>query len=139
MRRLIVLAVGSAMVVAACGGATTAPPASAEPATSEAPAATPGPSGGIVTVGLYQEPDNLNPYLAVQTASRLVRQISLEGLLKADPSGTYVPGLAAEVPTVENGGISADGLTITYKLKSGLKWSDGDPVTCARCSTACAA
>jgi len=42
-----------------------------------------------------------------------------------------VPGLAAEVPTIENGGISADGLTITYKLKDGLKWSDGDPVTSA--------
>ena len=132
MRRLIVLAVGSLMVVAACGGGTTPSPASTGATPTEAPpAATAGPSGGIVTVGLYQEPDNLNPYLAVQTASRLVRQVALEGLLKADPSGTYVPGLAAEVPTVANGGISADGLTITYKLQSGLKWSDGDPVTSA--------
>lgn len=131
MRRLIVLAVGSIMVVAACGGATTAPPATGAATPEASPAATTGPSGGIVTVGLYQEPDNLNPYLAVQTASRLVRQVALEGLLKADPSGSYVPGLAAEVPTVQNGGISADGLTITYKLKSGLTWSDGDPVTSA--------
>lgn len=133
MRRLTVLLSSLVLVLAACGSAaTTAPPDSSAPASSEPPAtATAGPSGGIVTVGLYQEPDNLNPYLAVQTASRLVRQITLEGLLKADPSGTYVPGLAEEVPTVENGGISADGLTITYKLKSGLTWSDGDPVTSA--------
>ncbi|MES2210602.1 MAG: peptide ABC transporter substrate-binding protein [Chloroflexota bacterium] len=131
MRRLVALTVGSVMVVTACGGAASAPPASAGPTGGPAASATAAPAGGIVTVGLYQEPDNLNPYLAVQTASRLVRQISLEGLLKADPSGSYVPGLAAEVPTVENNGISADGLTITYKLKAGLKWSDGDPVTSA--------
>lgn len=133
MRRLTVLLSSLVLVLAACGSAaTTAPPDSSALASSEPPAtATVGPAGGIVTVGLYQEPDNLNPYLAVQTASRLVRQITLEGLLKADPSGSYVPGLAEEVPTVENGGISADGLTITYKLKSGLTWSDGDPVTSA--------
>lgn len=135
MRRLTVLMIGLVVVLAACGSAaTTTPPASGEPVTSAAPGATAtaaGPSGGIVTIGLYQEPDNLNPYLAVQTASRLVRRLALEGLLEADPQGNYVPGLAETVPTVENGGISADGLTITYKLKSGLKWSDGDPVASA--------
>lgn len=132
MRRLLILGIGVALVVTACAGATTSSPpqASASGASAEpSPSASAGAAGGIVTVGLYQEPDNLNPYLAVQTASRLVRQVALEGLLKADPSGSYVPGLAEEVPTVENGGISADGLTITYKLKSGLTWSDGDPVT----------
>lgn len=130
MRSFVAIA-GLTLVVAGCGSGTAsvAPasraPSSAEPATSGPPAA----GGGIVTIGLYQEPDNLNPYTAVQTASRLVRQVALEGLLKADPTGTYTPGLAAEVPTVDNGGLSADGLTVTYKLKPGLTWSDGHPVT----------
>lgn len=129
MRRLIVLAMGALIVAGACGGAASQSPTATGPGPTGTAAATTGPSGGIVTVGLYQEPDNLNPYLAVQTASVLVRRLALEGLLTADPQGNYAPGLAAEVPTVANGGISADGLTITYKLKSGVTWSDGDPLT----------
>lgn len=80
MRRSLVALIGL-VFVAACGGATTsAPPSASQPGTSNAPAASPSAAaaGGIVTVGLYQEPDNLNPYLAVQTASRLVRQITLD-------------------------------------------------------------
>lgn len=134
MRQLVVVSLSMAMIVAACGGATsTSPvpsPAPAGPATSEAPpTATAGPKGGIVTVGLAEEPANLNPYLAVQTASRVVRELTLEGLLDVDPLGNYIPQLAVEVPTIENGGISADGLTITYTLRPGVTWSDGDPLT----------
>ena len=132
MRRLIVLLNGLVLVLAACGSAApVTPPASSAPATSGEPVATAtaGLSGGIVTVGLAEEPANLNPYLAVQTASRLVRELTLEGLLDADPQGNYVPQPAAEVPTVQNGGISADGLTITYKLRTGVTWSDGHPFT----------
>ena len=134
MPRTFVAMVGLALITTACGGATaSAPPQASQPTTSTGPGGSPSAAaeGGIVTVGLYQEPDNLNPYLAVETVSRLVRETTLEGLLNADPSGTYVPGLAAEVPTVENGGISADGLSITYKLTPGVTWSDGDPVTSA--------
>lgn len=87
--------------------------------------------GGVLTVGLYQEPDNLNPYLAVQTASRLVRELTIEGLVDAGPGDEYVPGLAAEVPTKENGGISEDGKTITYRLQEGITWSDEHPFTSA--------
>lgn len=142
MRQLVVVTLSMSMIVAACGGATSAsappasatatsaPPASAGPATSAAsPTATAGPQGGIVTVGLAEEPANLNPYLAVQTVSRVVRELTLEGLLDVDPQGNYIPQLAAEVPTVENGGISADGLTITFKLRPGVTWSDGHPLT----------
>jgi peptide/nickel transport system substrate-binding protein len=130
-----------ALVAAACGGGTTAttegdagggPAPTAQPPADDAPAdEEPAAEGGILTIGLYQEPDNLNPYLAVQTASRLVRELTLEGLLAADPDGNFIPELAAEVPSVENGGISADGLTITYKLREGVTWSDGDPFTSA--------
>ncbi len=137
MRRYAILLAVLALVVAACGGAATE--------TTEAPGATPeepttgteAPAdddeemadGGQVTIGLFQEPDNLNPMFAVQTASRIVRDMTLEGLLDADPDGNYVPILVKEVPSVENGGISADGLIITYNLLEGVTWSDGDPLT----------
>ena len=52
-----------------------------------------------------------------------------EPLLSADAKGNPVPMLAVDVPTVENGGISHDGLTITYHLRPNAKWTDGVPVT----------
>lgn len=135
MRRITVTGVLLTLLLAACGGgvAPSKSPAGSAGAPSVAPASPSAgaTTGGSVTVGLYQEPENLNPYTAVQTASRLVRRLALEGLLDADPQGNYIPVLADAVPTVENGGISADGKTITYKLKSGLTWSDGDKLTSA--------
>ncbi len=52
-----------------------------------------------------------------------------EPLLTADRKGNPVPMLATIVPTIENGGIRADGLTITYHLRKDVKWTDGVPVT----------
>lgn len=125
--RAVVLLSVTSLVVSACGAGQSVSPEASEPGASQEPPGT----GGSVTIGLFQEPDNLNPYLAVQTASRVVRQLALEGLVEADPDGNYIPQLAAEVPTVENGGISEDGLTITYSLKDGVTWSDGHPFTSA--------
>lgn len=133
MRAPIAGIVGLAVIAAGCSAApnpgASSTPRGSGPATTSAPPSQA--AGGTLTVGLYQEPDNLNPYTAVQTASRLVRRLALEGLLDADPQGNYVPVLADAVPTVANGGISADGLTVTYKLKAGVTFSDGDPVTSA--------
>ncbi len=144
MKRLAILLVVLAVTAAACasssggddaetttttaaesgGGGdttTTAPTTTTIPPTAED-------AGGTLTIGLFQEPDNLNPFLAVQTASRIVRDLVLEGLVDADPDGNYIPDLA-EVPSVEAGTISEDGLTVTYKLKEGVTWSDGEPFT----------
>jgi peptide/nickel transport system substrate-binding protein len=52
-----------------------------------------------------------------------------EPLLSADPHGNPVPILAAEVPSRQNGGVSADGLTITYHLRKNARWTDGTPVS----------
>jgi len=149
MKRLAILLAVLALVVAACGsgtstedpGATTTTAADTgsgaednndndgeNGATTSTAAPTAEDAGGILTIGLFQEPDNLNPYLAVQTASKLVRELVLEGLVDADTDGNYIPQLS-EVPSVENGTISEDGLTVTYNLKDGITWSDGDPFT----------
>lgn len=139
MRRFAILVALLALVVAACAGdpsgttEATGTTVEQDPGTEQPPAEDdpdpPAATGGTVTIGLFQEPDNLNPMFAVQTASRVVRDMTLEGLLDADPDGNYVPVLAEEVPTAENGGISEDGLTITYRLRDGVTWSDGHPLT----------
>src|SRR2546422_11470680 len=86
--------------------------------------------GGVLTFALYQEPETLNPYIATQTASFEVNVFTIEGLLGVGPDGEYFPLLAKEVPSRQNGGVSGDGKTITYHFQDGLKWSDGQPLTC---------
>lgn len=85
---------------------------------------------GTVTVGVWQEPSVLNPHLVgTGTGSGYYVHPILEGLAQFDASGQLVPKLAESIPSVENGGVSADGLTVTYKLKQNVKWSDGQPFT----------
>lgn len=121
-KRLALLVI-AALSASACGGGAATPGQGGQGGTPRA--------GGVLTVGLYQEPESLNPFLAVQTASRLVRELTVEGLLDTGPGNDYVPALAGEVPTTANGGISADGKTITYKLRPDVTWSDKHPVTSA--------
>lgn len=83
----------------------------------------------IVRAVLWQEPENLNPYFAIQTVSRICRKQVLEGFFDVAPDGSFYPVLAEVVPTPQNGGVSSDGKTITVRLKNGVVWSDGTPVT----------
>ena len=85
----------------------------------------------VVTLGIYQEPENLNTYIGVQTVITYVHRPFAEYLIDVNEKGEYVPVLVSEVPSEANGGVSEDGLTITYKLKEGIKWSDGQPFTSA--------
>ncbi|MEI6098676.1 MAG: peptide ABC transporter substrate-binding protein [Alphaproteobacteria bacterium] len=71
----------------------------------------------------------MNPYLSSGTKDVYASSMVLEPLAGFDDQGNLIPKLAAEIPTVENGGISADLTTITWKLQPGLKWSDGSDVT----------
>jgi len=71
----------------------------------------------------------MNPYLSGGTKDVFAASMVLEPLAGMTPDGVLVPKLAAEIPTVENGGISADLTSITWKLAPDLKWSDGTPVT----------
>lgn len=91
--------------------------------------------GGTMTVALWQEPNTLYPYYATQTVSNLVYEVALEGLVRTDPAGNYVPLLAKEVPTLKNGGVkvSSDGkkMDVTYHLLPNVKWADGQPFTSA--------
>jgi hypothetical protein len=79
----------------------------------------------------WQAPSILNPYLSSGTKDVETASLVLEGLAGFDEKGVVFARLAESVPTVENGGITADLMQITWKLKPGLLWSDGTPVTSA--------
>lgn len=84
---------------------------------------------GVLRIAIQSEPKNLNTLLASNTTDVMVTRLIFDPLVSADPKGEPVPILATEVPTLENGGISRDGLTITYHLHKDVKWSDGEPLT----------
>jgi peptide/nickel transport system substrate-binding protein len=84
---------------------------------------------GLLRVAVQSDLKNLNPLLNSNTTDVFVDRLMFEPLLAADSKGNPVPILAATVPTLENGGISRDGLTITYRLRRNARWTDGVPVT----------
>ncbi|MCP5086594.1 MAG: peptide ABC transporter substrate-binding protein [Rhodobacteraceae bacterium] len=86
---------------------------------------------GHVSIIYWQAPSILNPYLSGGTKDVESSSLVIEPLGRYDQDGALVPFLAEEIPTVANGGVSEDLTSITWKLKSGLKWSDGTPVTSA--------
>jgi peptide/nickel transport system substrate-binding protein len=86
-------------------------------------------ASGHVNVLYWQAPSILNPYLSSGTKDVESSSVILEPLLRFNERGEMVANLAAEVPTVANGGFSADFKTITYKLRPNLKWSDGSAFT----------
>ncbi|SLN27420.1 Glutathione-binding protein GsiB precursor [Pseudoruegeria aquimaris] len=86
---------------------------------------------GHVNIIYWQAPSILNPFLSGGTKDIESASLIIEPLARYDETGTLVPWLAEEVPTVENGGVSEDLTSITWKLKPGILWSDGTPFTSA--------
>ncbi|WP_333817246.1 peptide ABC transporter substrate-binding protein [Tabrizicola sp.] len=84
---------------------------------------------GEVKLTFPQAVSIMNPYLSGGTKDVYASSLVLEPLAGLDPEGVLVPKLVTEIPTVENGGISADMTSITWKLLPDLKWSDGSAVT----------
>jgi len=84
---------------------------------------------GVLRVAMPQDVKALNPLLASTTVDGFVDRLMFEPLLSADPHGKPLPMLATTVPSTGNGGISSDGLTITYHMRHDVRWSDGVAVT----------
>ncbi|WP_422029129.1 peptide ABC transporter substrate-binding protein [Roseovarius sp.] len=84
---------------------------------------------GQVGIIYWQAPSIMNPYLSGGTKDLEAASLVLEPLARYNETGDMVPWLVDEVPTVENGGVSEDLTSITWKLTEGLVWSDGSPVT----------
>ncbi|WP_336814020.1 peptide ABC transporter substrate-binding protein [Bosea sp. MMO-172] len=85
--------------------------------------------GGPLKILLWQAPTLLNPHFASGTKDQIASRIFYEPLAGWDKEGNLIPCLAAEVPSKANGGLSADGLSVTWKLKQNVKWHDGKPLT----------
>jgi len=109
---------------------TQPPPPTNTPVPTKPPAPTATPKPKVVRITLSQEPDNLNPMYTQMWFTAIVLQTSLAtGLIMYNDKNEPIPWIAKEIPTVANGGVSADSKTITYKLREDAKWSDGQPIT----------
>ena len=83
----------------------------------------------VLTILYWQAPTLPGPYLAAGYKDRDAGALTLEPLAGYDPNGDLVPRLAEEIPTLANGGLSGDLMSITWRLREDLKWSDGSDVT----------
>ncbi|HMM21721.1 MAG TPA: peptide ABC transporter substrate-binding protein [Selenomonadales bacterium] len=111
------------VAVTALGGCSR----QAEPEKNAAPAKMQ--PGGQLIYGSLQEPNTLNPLLSDLLATAEVGSLVFSGLVQVNEKGEWIADLAADVPTLQNGGISPDGLTVTYRLRPGVAWHDGAPFT----------
>ena len=120
----LALLLGAALLVglAACESDEDQP-------TAEPTSAPEQPAEKVLTLLYWQAPSLPLSYQAAGTKDRDAGAIVLEPLAVTAPDGSVVPRLAAEVPSAENGGISDDGLTITWRLRPNLTWSDGSALT----------
>ena len=102
-------------------------------ATAFGSSASPSPGAGSVTlrIGWTEEPDNLNPFIGYQNETYEIWALNYDLLFGYGDRNQPTLDLASQFPTKANGGISADGLTWTIKIRSGVKWQDGVPLTAA--------
>ena len=85
--------------------------------------------GGIATLLYWQAPTILNPYLSSGTKDAEAASLVIEPIAEYNPNGEIVAVLATRVPTLDNGGISADRTRITWTIRDDVVWSDGMPFT----------
>jgi peptide/nickel transport system substrate-binding protein len=156
-KRLVGLLASTMIVFAACGTAASPSPSASSgasaPAGSTEPSAAASPSsaeidltnttykpedgtdGGSIIIGDWQEANQFNPYYLGQVTEANVASAAWATLVVFTQDYRYAPDLATTVPTITNGGVKApgdggDAMTVTWTLRDGLKWSDGQPLTC---------
>ena len=86
-------------------------------------------SDGQLNLLYWQAPSTMNPNLSGGTKELEASSVVLEPLARYDEKGNMLPWLAESIPTVANGGVSKDLTSITWKIKRGIKWSDGSALT----------
>lgn len=101
-------------------------------APSTAPAANPSDEKSV-TILVGEDPPSFNPMVADTGYDALVMELVLLGMTDIDPNGTVFPELAAELPTVDNGGVvldeAAGTMSVTWKMRQDVQWQDGQSVT----------
>jgi peptide/nickel transport system substrate-binding protein len=96
-------------------------------------AATPGAAESTIVIVIPEDPPSFNPAIADSGYDYLVMELVMLGMADMDPEGKIFPELAAELPTVENGGVVVDQeagtMAVTWKMRQDVKWADGVPLT----------
>jgi peptide/nickel transport system substrate-binding protein len=151
LKPLKAMVAATAIVVAACSGQgpTSSGNEASQAGQSSAPQATTSAidpfassyspaqatKGGQILIGDWQEANQFNPFYYSQVTEANVASATWAGLVVPTNDYKYLPDLAAEPSTADNGGVkvpgeNGDAMTVTWKLKPDLKWSDGQALTC---------
>ncbi|MEM7117783.1 MAG: peptide ABC transporter substrate-binding protein [Chloroflexota bacterium] len=139
---LLSLLVVLSLLLAACGAGNESAPAAdsgesaeqaapAEAAPAEEEPASSETSSIIMTIP--ENPSGFNSYVGGGDYKRLVMELVLLGLTDIDSDGNIFPELAADLPTIENGGVALDEdawtMSVTWTLRDDVQWADGEPFT----------
>ena len=87
-------------------------------------------SPGVLRFSEFSDPKGLNPVLDSASPTLDLAMFIFSWTIRYDSKGRPVPDALREVPTIANGDVSKDGLTLKYKLRPNIKWQDGVPLTC---------
>jgi len=118
----LILAVSSCLTVISCNS-PSAITENNNPTTSDTD------NNKILKMIYWQAPTILNPHLSTGFKDSEASRITLEPLATFDSDSKLIPVLAQIIPSVENGGVAKDGLSVTWKLRQDVKWSDGEKFT----------
>ena len=110
------------IVTVSCAGCARVPQTAASRGGSPA-------GSSAIVFNISEDPHSLDPILAQNDDEHQVARLMFDLLLDVDDQGRLIPSLATAVPTRANGGVSADGRTIVYRLRRGVVWQDGAPFT----------
>jgi peptide/nickel transport system substrate-binding protein len=144
MKRILACALACAFVMAGCTKTATTTSTTTVTTTSQRAVPTGMPTNPPVNLSQteknswtiphrlritgIEDVENLDPVLTSDTSvSLIIAPLTMGYLVRWDKTGNPIPELVTEIPTMRNGGISSDGLRITYHLRKGVKWSDGAP------------
>ncbi|MEJ2560947.1 MAG: peptide ABC transporter substrate-binding protein, partial [Anaerolineae bacterium] len=130
--KVIVIGLTLVTILTGCGAAATPPPTaeSTQVATQTPSEAAPTRGqGGTITLLYFQAPTIVNPHLSQGDKDLSASRITYEPLASFNKDGVMVPLLAAEIPSLDNGELAADGISVTWKLKQDVIWADGEPFT----------
>jgi peptide/nickel transport system substrate-binding protein len=81
----------------------------------------------VITYADSLDISSLNMFLATTANITALSELTMGFFTRFDAKGNPIPELVTEIPTIANGGVSRDGLTVTWHLRHGVRWSDGLP------------
>jgi len=125
--RMVICATLAALTASAIASCTSVSQSTNAGGASGRPPSQP----GVLRYADIQEPDSLNPLVSTQATTIDIAYFVFQFFYNVDDHDQLVPEVSTDIPTLANGGISRDGMTLTYHMRPGLKWQDGAPLTAA--------